>query len=193
MANERTSKVDHTYASALVELVDEGVDGATLDTVATEMKGVAALIDDAPDLVRLLSTRTLSVQQRSGTIERIFKGRVSDLVHRFLQVVNAKNRLGDLSGIIRAFLAEVDERRGIVQVDATVAAPLDPAAAERVGTAIGQAIGKNVVLHPEVVPEMIGGLKLRIGDRLIDGSLATQLRLMRDRMVAAGRARSQAD
>lgn len=172
------------YAAALLELAEEA---GGLDDVALEMAELGDLIAKQPDLGRLMSSRVLSASERASSIERIFKGKVSDVVYRFLQVVNSKGRLEELPAIVEAFSKLVDRKRGIIEVEAQVAVALDGAEAKRVTDELGAALGGTVVLHQVVDPAVIGGMKLRIGDKLIDGSVATQLRKLKQKIVAAGR------
>ena len=182
--DDMVQSLEQVYARALLEAAQEA---GTIDEVADEMQQLAHLLTQQPRLVRLLSTRMLSVEQRARSIENLFKGRVGDLVYRFLQVANAKHRLDRIQGIVRAVAQLVDERRGIVRVDAYVADRMDAAAAERVAQRLGEVIGGRVVLRQHEDPQLIGGLKLRVGDRLVDGSVAAQLRLMHRKIVATGR------
>ncbi|MEE9212865.1 MAG: ATP synthase F1 subunit delta [Phycisphaeraceae bacterium] len=182
------SPVDVTYAQAMLDLA---VQANQLDPIADELEQIGQMWSVEPDLDRLLSSQVLSAGQRAGVIENLFKGRVTDVVYRFLMVVNQKGRLGHLPGIIRAFSKLLDERQGVIEVDAYVARRLDGPRATQAADRIGAALGRRVVLHQYVDPQLIGGLKLRVGDRLIDGSVATQLRLMKNQLITAGRDRAR--
>ena len=152
-------KVEQVYAEALLDLA-----GDAYSEVAQQMQQIGELIKSQPDLVRLISTRTINVDERSKIIERLFKGKVSDVLYRFLQVVNRKNRLGVLEGIVRAFGAAVDRKLGVLEVDGYVA-KLDDGAADRITLGLSQALGKNVVLTLHEDASLIGGPKIRIGMR----------------------------
>ncbi len=186
-----TQSVAEVYAVALFELADTA---SAVDDVREQMDDLAELIRSNPGLRKLLESRVLSATERRDSLQRIFEGNVSDLLYRFIQVVNAKDRLGELLGIAVAYGKFVDVRHGLIEVDAYVAAHLDDAQAQRVTSELGQALGGTIVLHQFVDPSLIGGIKLRIGDKLIDASVATQLRKMKEQIVAAGRegARSEA-
>lgn len=188
MANDHQSEmiqsIELVYAQALLELAEEA---NARDEVADELAQIERIAREQPEFVRLISTRTLSEEQRARVIENLFKSRVSDLVYRFLQVVNAKNRLDRTVGIAWALAKLVDERRGIVRVDMFVPESIDDSRVGQVARRIGEAIGGEVILRQHVQPGLIGGMKLRIEDRLIDGSVAAQLRLIRHKMVAGGR------
>lgn len=181
--------VERVYAAALLDMAGQA---GQLDETTDEMEQLGQLLDAQRDLLRLLSSRVLSAQARGGSIEAIFQGRVSDLVYRFLQVVNEKGRLDILPGIVRAYAQLLDEHRGIVEADVFVAQRLSDQDAHLVSEAVGRMVGKNVVLHQYVEPGLIGGLKVRVGDQLLDGSVATGLRLMRSRLVETGRAKARA-
>ena len=93
--------------------------------------------------------------------------------------------------IFKSFGRIVDERNGIVEVDLYVAAALEPEALDALGQKIGVAISRNVILNQKVDENLIGGLKLRVGDRLIDGSIATQLKILERKIVAEGREKAK--
>ena len=184
-----TDSVSRVYAQALLELAQSA---NQLDAIAQEVSDLAALLAGNNDLRQLLDSRAIGAEARRGVIERVFKGKVSDTLYRFLQVVNTKDRLGVLPGILASFGEKLDEARGIVKVDAYVAKSLDAGQADRVAKAVGDSLGgKRVVLRQHVNPDLIGGLKLRIGDELIDASVATQLKLMQRRLVEAGQERAR--
>lgn len=188
-AEQKTDSVSRVYAQALLELA------AALgqaDELADEAGELLGLLSQEPDLDVLLSSRALNSSQRSGVVEQLFKGRVSDVLYRFIQVVNRKDRLGALAGILVTYRGLVSEARGELGVDVYVAEALSDEASRGVAESIGGAMGKQVQLHQHVDPELIGGLKVRVGDRLIDGSVATQLRIMKRKLVDAGRERARA-
>lgn len=189
---EMIQTVERVYAQALLELAKES---EVLDEIADQMAQVAHLAQQQPDLIRLISTKTISTAQRTQIIENVFKGQVHDLLHRFFQVVNNKNRLDHLQGIAAALANLVDQDRGTVRVDAFVANELDKDRAEQVARRIGQIVNGQVELSQHVQPDLIGGLKVQIGDRMIDGSVAAQLRSIERKIVLIGResARAQAE
>ncbi len=104
-----------------------------------------------------------------------------------MQVVNSKDRLASLAEIVVTYGQLVDRRNGIIEADVFVVSLLDDAEVQRISANLSDALGGNVVLHQSVDPTLIGGLKLRIGDRLIDASVATQLKNMKKRITDEGR------
>lgn len=184
----QTDRVSRVYAQALLEMADAQ---GKADEIGEELAQIGALAAAQPQLRALLTTPTIAAAERAGVVERLFRGRVSDTTYKFLQVVNNKGRLSDLEGIIHAYRALLDEKHGVVHVEVRVPQPLDAGEIEGVAQRIGSALNRRVVLRQEVQPGLIGGIVVRVGDQLIDGSVATQLRAMRKRLVEAGRERAR--
>jgi F-type H+-transporting ATPase subunit delta len=102
-------------------------------------------------------------------------------------VLNRKGRLAELPGIHDAYDALEQEAFGRIEVDVfTASGSVDEATKASIAADLRKSMGKEPVLHFYADPAMIGGLKLRIGDRLIDGSVAAQLRRMRSTLLDRG-------
>jgi F-type H+-transporting ATPase subunit delta len=185
----RTDAVSKVYAEALMEMAEAS---GELQSMADEVEELGQLLKREPGLMGLLSSRTLSHEQRREMLQRLFQDQLSDVLYRFVQVVNDKNRLASLPAIVKAFGQQMAERNGIVEADIWVPKLLEQdqldAMSERIASAFG---AKQVVIHQYKDQSLIGGLKIRVGDTLIDGSVATQLRRMRRRMIESGREKAR--
>ncbi|MBB6430412.1 ATP synthase F1 subunit delta [Algisphaera agarilytica] len=184
-----TDAIGRVYAQALVELAESE---NQLDSVAEEVADLSSLLESDADLVRLVENPIIDSQARAGMVERLFSGKVSDLLYRFLQVVNQKERLGSLPSITGAFGQIMAEKRNQLDVEAFVAQPMDDATAGRVANGLGASMGKQVNLVQHVDESLIGGLKLRIGDQMIDASVQSQLNRIEQQLIAAGREKARA-
>ncbi len=193
MASDASGQIgglELSYAQALLELADEANQRAEVVDEAAQLEELTGSQDD---LQRLIRARSLSTSDRSSIIENLFKGRVSDLTYRFLQIVNEKDRLDRLAYIFAAVRELEAKRKGVIEVEAYVARALTENQSETLAGNIGKALGKDVVLHQTEDPSLIGGLKLRFEDRVVDGSVATQLRQLKQQMVHAGRNQARED
>ena len=180
----KTDAVGRVYAQALLELTGE--QGST-DALADEVQQLLAVTAQGGELHQLFSNPAIGDQDRKQIVKKVFEGKVSDLLLRFLCVIADKGRLASLPSIFAGYLLAVAEQRGQVEVQAYVAAPLDAETARQVAAQIGAHLNKQVTLRQHVDESLIGGLKIKIGDKLIDASVASQLRTMKNKMIAAAR------
>lgn len=178
----------HIYARSLYELAEEAGGRDKVVEVAAELEDVCELTRADKSFAEFMSSPVIDRRKRSEALGRIFSDQVTDLTLRFLLVVNDKGRLGHLESINTAFDQIVQEAHGRVEVDVFTAAPLGEEQVGLIGEKIRNAIGKEAVLHPYTDASMLGGLKLRINDQLIDGSVATRLRRMKQRLMSSGTA-----
>lgn len=172
------------YARSLLELVNER---DQVDEIGREMAAIREITEANPTFAQFLADPGIGATERTATLDKVFRGRVSPVVMNFMGVMNNHGRLGLLGPIAQAFNDLLDEQRGNVEVDVTVAQKLSPEQLEQVRQRVGQALGKNAVVHQYVDPEIIGGLVLRVEDRLIDASVRYQLEAMRERLLSARR------
>ena len=110
-------------------------------------------------------------------------GGSNELVSRFLTLMNERNRLGMLAEVIDAFETLLDEKLGKVEVDVTVAERLGDEELEQVRQRVGAALGREAIVHQYVDAEIIGGMILRVDDRIVDASVRRQLQAMKERML----------
>jgi len=183
------------YARSLFELAEAKGGHAGVEACGGEIEDILELARTSPAFSEFLASRVLPVAQRSESLERIFKGKVSDLTLRFLQILNEKSRLSHLPAIAAAYDALMQRKFGRVEVDVYTASPVSPDELKVIRERLQRALGREPVVHPYVENGMLGGIKLQIGDTLVDGSLATRLRKFRDQLATEGTAelRSRVD
>ena len=189
MPTAASDAVSRVYARSLYELAEAH---DQRDAIADEVSQLADLVENSGDLSRLIDNPIIDRAERKGMIQRLFEGKVSDLFYRFLQVVNDKGRLDVLPEILHDFDTLVAEESGRTVVDAYVATPMDESTRHGVTERLGSALGREVTLNEHVDESLIGGLKLRIGDQLIDASVASKLRRMEQQLKTAGRDKARA-
>jgi F-type H+-transporting ATPase subunit delta len=177
-----------TYALSLFQLAKEQGGQGAIESVYAEMEDIVELARADAPFSEFLSSRILPAGARAESLKKIFHGRASDLLVNFLLVLNEKGRLGHLIPVVAAFDQLVQEAFGRVEVDVYTASPISPQELSLIQQRLRESLGKEPVVHPYTDGGMIGGLKLKIGDRLIDASLATRLRKMRDRLNLEGAA-----
>ena len=161
------------YATALYELADEQ---KALDQVAGDLANLKTAIAENADLQRLIASPLVPRDQQAKAVLAIVeKMGVSDLTRRFVGTVARNRRLFRLPAIIDAYTALLAEHRGEVTATVTSAKPLSAPQAESVNAALRAAVGRKVAVLLHVDPALLGGLKVKVGSRLIDASLASKL------------------
>jgi len=172
------------YAAALYELADEG---KALDTVAEDLNALQSALDNSEDMRRLVRSPVLDRDAQWKAMSALLeKMGAHELTRKFLGVVTANRRLFALSGIVRAYLAELAARRGEVTADVVTAHPLTDAQTKALAAELKKAIGGKVSIAARVDPSILGGLVVKVGSRMVDSSLRTQLQRLRIAMKGAG-------
>ena len=104
----------------------------------------------------------------------------------FVSLMIDKGRVASLPAVHEAFRALRDRATGRVRVQAATAAPLTPEQADRVSASLQERLKQEIVLEPAVKPELLGGIRLQVGDWVADGTLQRRLKDMSRRVAAAG-------
>jgi F-type H+-transporting ATPase subunit delta len=175
-----------TYARSLFEMAEEAGGRAKIEELADEIEQLVELLARDAAFRNFLASPIIDRDRRRDSLRRMFNGRITDLLLRFLLVLNDKGRLSKLEPIAAAYDHLVQEHFGRIEVDVITPAPLGTEAQQAVRERIQKALGREPVLHLYTDPKMIGGVKLRVGDRLIDGSVETQLRRMKAALLRGG-------
>jgi F-type H+-transporting ATPase subunit delta len=161
------------YATALYELAD---DAKQLDTVAADLANLRTMIEQSADLRRLISSPLVSREQQAQAMDALVaQAGIGDLTRRFVGTVAGNRRLFKMGAIIAAFTQMLAERRGELTAEVTSAKPLSTQQVEAVNSALRTAVGRKVTMDLKVDPRLLGGLKVKVGSRLIDASLASKL------------------
>ncbi len=177
------------YAQSLFELTQALGGQDSLEETQGELEDILEIARGDAQFNEFLASRTLGVESRATSIRAIFGGRCGDLTLRFLLLLNHKGRLSHLPAIVAAFDAMVQESFGRVEVDVYMASPISTDVLAQIRARFKEVIGKEAIVHPYSDESMIGGIKIRVGDTLIDGSISSQLRRLKDQMSGAGAAR----
>ena len=189
-ATKNIDEIATVYAQSLLEVCDKAGGNAVAEACSSELRDLSEIIRGDKKFAEFLKTPIVGNDKRKAALEKIVKGRVSDLVFRFTMVLANHGRAGRIADVADAFDALMQERLGRIEVDMfTVDGTASDDVIATVKARVKEAFKKDAVLHQYSDPNMIGGVKLRIGDQLIDGSVATQLRSMRESVSARGSAK----
>jgi F-type H+-transporting ATPase subunit delta len=183
----RRQQIGAVYAKALLGAAEKA--GQT-DAVAEELQSlVTDVLDKLPQLQAALASPRIGHEEKLTLIDRAFAGRMSDVLLNFLKVLSRHGRLDCLGAIAEAAQKQLNELKGRVEVWVTTAAPLSNPLREQIVTRLSALLGQEVVLKTKLDPEMLGGLVVRIGDTVFDGSVSARLVQMRQAAVEKTAAR----
>jgi F-type H+-transporting ATPase subunit delta len=168
-------------ARALLEVASRESDP---DRVGAELDVIAEAMRTQPEVRALLLNPGVTVARKVQALQVVASSLgLTPLVSKLLVVFAERASLRLVPDLAAAYRARLLERRNIVSADITTAMPLSADTAERVGRALGQASGKQVLMSTRVDPAIIGGAVARIGSTVYDGSVTTQLARMRQKLV----------
>ncbi len=160
------------YAASILELAEAA---GKADAVRDELIALAKVIAEHPELGDVLSSPTVDKSARRRVIEKLFRGKSSDLVVDALQVLNNKERLGLVHAVAESYHLLHKDLRGRVEVEVTTAVPLTNAHRKGLRELATSKTGKEADLIESVDPSLLGGIVMRIGDEKLDMSVAMQL------------------
>ena len=185
VVDDRTLALGRVYGIPLLDLTEEQGQG---DAILDELQELARLVVRDPELEDFLASPLVDANDRREVIEKLFRGRASDLLVDALQVVNRHGRLDYLSAIAEAYRREIRDRRGLVDASVRTAVPLDAALRGRLTEAVARFTGKQPTLFEKVDPALLGGMVVEVAGKKIDASVASRLKGLSE---ALGRRASQ--
>ena len=167
------------YAKALFEAARaEGV----IETVEEELFRFSRVLQQRGDLSMALTDATVDPAMRQGLIEDVLGDTVAPQTRSLVSFVVGSGRAASLPDIVEQLvsLAAAERRKAVAEV--VTALPLDDDRQERLAEALSKVTGRDVELRVIVDPSVIGGVTARVGDQVIDGTVRTQIRRMREQM-----------
>jgi len=169
------SSLARRYVLPLFEL---SRDAGTLDRTAVDLQVLDDALTGSPDLVLFLSSPTVERAVKKSAVEQIFKD-LSPLTLQFLRVVVTKNRTEILHITHRIFTDLVNAYRGIVPGSVETASPLDDASFAQLQKVTSEKFGVKVELTRSVDPALLGGIRVRVGNKVVDASVRGRLEKLR--------------
>ncbi len=179
--NDVVSGVAGRYATALYALASEQ---RQTGEIAAALKTVSDLIAESADLRRLVRSPVFSAQEQTKAFDAVLeRAGVSGIAANFVRLVASKRRLFALADMIKGYNQLYDAARGLTRAEVTSAAPLTESQVAALKEQLrGKAAGQDVEISVKVDPALIGGLVVKLGSRMVDGSLRTKLNAIRTAM-----------
>ena len=160
------------YASAILDLAKaEG----ELERVESEFLAIGQALEKSAELRSTLTDPQLPMEKKHAVIEGLIGGRASTLTVGLVQFIVGQGRASEIPSVAKAFVEKAVESRDRAVAEVRSAVPLDDSTIERLALALGRATGKRVEVKVVVDESIIGGIVARVGDVVIDGSIANAI------------------
>ena len=177
----RRHPVAGTYAGALLAI---GQERNEVEAYDEELHGLAELFANSREFRVFFENPKVPQSDKLSVLDKTLKGKVSDTVLNLLKVLVKRGRQELFGQVSVAYTEALDESRGRTKVVITTASPIDPALkAELVGL-VGSKLNREIVPAERVDENLLGGMTIRIGDTVIDGSVRTKLNRVRESVGA---------
>ncbi len=165
--------ISKTYGDALFELA---VEENKVDVLLDEIEQLQSILKENDEFGKLMTHPKIIKEEKLQVAENVFKGRVSDELLGFLTIVISKDRYQDIDDILDYFITEVKKYKGIGVANVTTAAPLKEEQCRKIEQRLLDTTSfKKMEMHYEINTALIGGMVIRIGDRVVDSSISTKL------------------
>jgi F-type H+-transporting ATPase subunit delta len=179
---KQPAAVARKYALALFRAA---LQRGALDPVAADLESVRELLRADPRFADLLAAPDVPVADKQALLGRVLNGRVGPVVQELLSLLLAKGRFGLLPAATVRYRELLEEERGIVRAKAVTAVRLTDPEKTKLVERLQKVTGKKVLMTESVDPAILGGVLVTVGDRIIDGSVRSALRDLRESLLAA--------
>ena len=169
----RSTKISRRYAKALMSL---GTEDGFYREYGRELREFCEFTQTAGELARVLGFKLYPLEDRRRVLESVLeRSGFSDLVKNFLRLLLEKERMGALPAIAAHYDRLSDDISNIVRASIITARPLTEDAVERIVAALSEMTSKDVKAEVFEDASLIGGVVVRVGDLVLDGSVRAQL------------------
>ena len=179
----RAEIIARNYADTLFALA-ERQGPAALDEFGRTLEGLAALLNTDARMRQFLETPRVRPEQKKEALRQALTGRAPELFVRFVMVLVDKRRQSLIPDIAAAYRDLVDQRMGRARVEVSISHAPDAELQAEIQRALEVQLGRTVIATYRVDPELLGGMVLRLGDEIMDGSVRSRAAHLRSHLLA---------
>ncbi|ACF47245.1 ATP synthase F1, delta subunit [Prosthecochloris aestuarii DSM 271] len=169
------------YAAALLDVAE---DSGVVEQVDTDLEMISATIADSHDLVVMLKSPLIKGDTKAKALKAVFHGMLNEKTLLFIDLICRKKRADHLPQMVEEYKALRDERSGLINVDVNSAVKLEDEQARELINSLATYTGKKVRARLALDEKLLGGVTVKIGDTIIDGSVRHQLDMLRVALTA---------
>ena len=172
--------IARVYAASLVEF---GQEKNLLIDFEEEIKFISELVTEDKSLHLFLSSPGIPRESKKDLVNKALRGKISDFMVNFLNVLIDNDRQSLLADICAAVVEKIDRVSGRERITITVADSIDEAMKNRIAATLKSTLKKDVIITEKINKSILGGIIIRIGDMVIDGSLAKDLKRIKNNLL----------
>lgn len=174
------SAVGRRYAEALLASLGTDDPGKVLEDLET----FGTWLSQIPELKVAMENPGIPLDAKNKIVGKLgADGGLDPKAITFIRMVVANRRIRQWAEVLEAFRALCDERRGIVRARVSTARTMDETAKKNLAASLGKILGRRVELESGVSPELLGGVELRLGSTVYDGTVAGALKALHQDLV----------
>ncbi len=178
----RDRKVATRYAGALLASAKEA---GVLEGVAESYATVMEVAAGSGQLITFMDSPQVATQEKKDLLKSVFGERIEPVLLHFFYLLIDKNRIENLQDIGEEFAAQVEDEMGVVRARVVTAVALDDELADKLKAKLAGLTGKQIILEKKVDPAVIGGVCVTLKDKVLDGTVRTNLDLLRKKLEQA--------
>ncbi|HSW37881.1 MAG TPA: ATP synthase F1 subunit delta [Acidobacteriota bacterium] len=169
------------YARSLADVAfEEKIE----DNVTQDLITINELFIAVPDVIKTFTSPAVPPGTKELILdELVTRYPVNKITHNFLRILLHNNRIGHFTAITDGFVKLVNERKGVLSARITAAVELSPEETKKIKERLEAITGKNVIVEIKTDHNLLGGMVVRVGSTVFDGSIRTQLAVMRRRLM----------
>ena len=176
------SKIARRYARALADLCQDEGNHAI---IAKQLNGFAELYDGTPEFRDAMRSPVFALTDKREILAQVItRAMGSDTTRRFLYTLLDAGRIDEIDGVAEAFSEILDQVEGRMRAEVTSAVTVEAGDLTRIQTSLERLTSKKVTVTANVDPDLLAGVRIQMGNIVLDGSVRTQLNRMRDQLLA---------
>ncbi len=188
-ASDQTSVIDALaarYAGALFELAGEA-DKTAQARIGQDMATLGVMLEQSQDFANTIASPVMDAATQADALQAVLeKAKIGDTVTKFIALVTRNRRVYALGAMVKAYAALSAKADGQMRAEIVAAEKLSPAQEKNLHAQLKKTFGQDVQMHQKIDPRILGGLIVKMGSQMIDGSLRTKLNTLEQAMNEVG-------
>ena len=174
-------RIVRRYASALFAAAQKA---DLVDRIESDLGFVSYVFETSPDLLEAMTSPRVPRDVKKSIVDSLFVDKVDDITLSYVKLLVDKRREEAITLTEQEYLELANEARGVLSADVTTAVRLSEDEEARLREKLSAITGKTVLLTKTVDPRIMGGVVVRVGDKVMDGSIRGQLAALKDRFLS---------